>query len=64
MKYFLAFMIIPTVPILLLVVFGIGALYFAVDSILERKEQKKITGQLYIRSVRPKAPGLNILQTH
>ena len=36
MKYFLACLIIPAVPILLIAVFGIGALYFGVTNLMER----------------------------
>jgi len=64
MKYFLAFLIIPTVPVLLMVIFGVGALYFALDNLLERRARKKITDQVYIRSVRLKVPGSNFLQAH
>ncbi len=36
MKYFLACLVIPTIPILLLVYFGFGALYFGLDNLVER----------------------------
>jgi len=36
MKYFLACLIIPAVPVLLIAVFGIGALYFGVTNLMER----------------------------
>jgi len=36
MKYFLACLVIPAVPVLLFVVFGIGALYFGVTNLMER----------------------------
>jgi len=39
MKYFLACLIIPFIPILLIAVFGIGALYFAVANQLEQSGQ-------------------------
>ena len=39
MKYFFACLIIPIVPILLIAVFGLGALYFGVVSQFERRVQ-------------------------
>jgi hypothetical protein len=36
MRYFLACLIVLTVPILLIAVFGFGALYFGVANLLER----------------------------
>ncbi|MCR4302886.1 MAG: hypothetical protein NUV63_01490 [Gallionella sp.] len=36
MKYILAGLIIPTIQILFIVVFAIGALYFGVGNLLER----------------------------
>lgn len=39
MKYFLTCLIVPIIPILLIVVFVFGALYFGVDNLLERKRQ-------------------------
>jgi hypothetical protein len=39
MKYFLACLIIPTIPILLIAVFGLGAMYFCVANLLERMRQ-------------------------
>jgi hypothetical protein len=39
MKYFLACLIILTVPILLITVFGLGALYIGVANLLEGMRQ-------------------------
>jgi len=39
MKYLIACLIMPIVPILLIAFFGIGALYFGVTSRLERLAQ-------------------------
>jgi hypothetical protein len=39
MKYFLACLIIPIVPVLVIAFFGFGALYFGVANVLERIEQ-------------------------
>jgi hypothetical protein len=39
MKYFFACLIIPIVPIMLIAVFAIGALYFVVTDQLERSGQ-------------------------
>ncbi|MDH4234299.1 MAG: hypothetical protein OEV15_04090 [Gallionella sp.] len=64
MKYFFAFLIIPTIPILLIVIFGFGALYFAVENLMERKRLQKITGPVYMRSARLKASASNIIQAH
>jgi hypothetical protein len=39
MKYFVAALLIPAIPILLIVFFAIGALYFGVINLLEWKKQ-------------------------
>jgi len=39
MKYFFACLILPIVPILLIAIFGIGALYFGVVNQFEREVQ-------------------------
>jgi len=39
MKYFLACLLIPIIPILLIAVFGLGALYFGVANLQERMRQ-------------------------
>jgi hypothetical protein len=39
MKYIFACLIIPIIPILLIAVFGLGALYFGVTNLQERMKQ-------------------------
>jgi hypothetical protein len=40
MKYFLAGLIFPIIPVVLVAVFGIGALYFGAAKLLERMRQQ------------------------
>jgi len=39
MKYIFACLIVPIIPVLLIAVFGIGALYFGVTNQLEQRGQ-------------------------
>lgn len=43
MKYLLACLVIPTVHILFVVAFMLGALYFGVSSLLERAKREDIS---------------------
>ncbi len=53
MKYFLACLIIPAIPILLIVVFGLGALYYCAVNLLEGMRQymrkHRTSGLLHLR---------------
>lgn len=44
MKYLFACLIIPTVQTLFIVAILLGALYFCVESLLDRMKAKKISG--------------------
>lgn len=43
MKYFFAFLIIPTVQILFVIVIVLGAMYFGMENLLARMKKEKIS---------------------